>query len=152
MRVIFRFWNFQFWDQKWLEVLILLGFDDMGTISGWRWWKVGFCLIYKGFADFWWVEFLSWCWDEAAMRFDRNKDCRFGFCHPLPLKSHGISTFFRRDQRRVKQQIKLEKKNSCSGSVFPGDKVLSWFLKNIVDNHSITWYCNYINNKPTRKC
>ena len=37
-----------FWIGKWLECLILVGFDDMGYDKCFGGWNLGFCLILKG--------------------------------------------------------------------------------------------------------
>jgi len=40
--------DFDFWVGKWLECLILVGFDDMGYDKWFGGWNLGFCLILKG--------------------------------------------------------------------------------------------------------
>lgn len=60
-------WRFDFWVVKLGKCLILVGFDDMGAISGLRWENWDFAWFCW---DFWGLGkdgFLSWCVDESAI-------------------------------------------------------------------------------------
>ena len=71
---------FQFWGLKWLKVLILLGFYDMGHDIEFFidfWW---FNLLNAWFYWVWWI--LSWCIDESTKASTENTDQFLSFLYP----------------------------------------------------------------------